>query len=392
MNRCKNFELKLAWRHNLIYPIQLLIWTLLRKIDTIILSRVFNISTSILFTLLMFLGEFLAGSILYKYQESFVKKKPDKEKEKNKFIFKENEMNKKDSNFKIYFLIFISAFFDFIEFHISINFVPNFVQTSSSLELRLGGILTIISALFFYYLLKFPIYKHQLFSLIVIGICLIIVIITEFYFQKTSIFLSYYDFCRKLLLIFFVHLFNSLLDSIQKYIMEYDFVNYFKILAIEGFCGSLITIIYSFLDNSYKKIFSKIYFKNSNNQIAIIIILLFIYLILCGGRNAFRVVTNKLYSPMTKTLTDYFINPVYLIINYTDDDFYSDGRKNIYYFLINFILSIIISLCGSVYNEIVILLFYNLEKETHEQIARRASINYLEDSFEEEAPTNEENI
>ena len=384
MNKCKNCKLKFAWRKNLIYPIQLLIWTILRKVDRTILHRIFNFPVSIIFTLLMFLGEFLAGFILYKYQESFVKKKRNRETSKDKFIYKENEMKKADSDIKIYFLIFISSFFDFIEFYLSTFYVPKFIKTSSSLEERLGGILTIISALFFYYLLKFQIFRHQLFSLIIIGICLIIIITTEFIFQKTDIFLTYFDFCKKLLFIFFVHLFNGLLDAIQKYIMEYDFMNYFKILLLEGFFGFMITIIYSVIDNSYEKLLFKVYSNYSNRQLSIIIILLFLYLILCGGRNAFRVVTNKIYSPMTKTLTDYFINPIYLIINYYDDDFVSGGSKNIWYFLINLILSIIITLCGSIYNEIIILFFYDLETETYDQISRRATMSYIEDKEEEE--------
>ena len=42
-----------------------------------------------------------------------------------------------------------------------------------------------------------------------------------------------------------------------------------------------------------------------------LILLLFLYIILSGGRNAFRVITNKVYSPITKTLTDYLLNPLY---------------------------------------------------------------------------------
>ena len=60
----KNGIIKFAWRHNLIYPIQLLIWTFLRKIDTILLDNLFGFSISILFTLLMFLGELFGGLIL----------------------------------------------------------------------------------------------------------------------------------------------------------------------------------------------------------------------------------------------------------------------------------------------------------------------------------------
>ena len=109
------------------------------------------------------------------------------------------------------------------------------------------------------------------------------------------------------------------------------------------------------------------------------IFLLFVYLVFCGGRNAFRVVTNKLYSPMTKTLTDYDLNPVYLTINYIEGDFVSRGKQNKIYFLINLIMSIIITLCGSVYNEIVVLFFCGLENDTYDQVSERSSLNYIQE-------------
>ena len=34
-------------------------------------------------------------------------------------------------------------------------------------------------------------------------------------------------------------------------------------------------------------------------------------MLISGAKNLFRVVTNKIYSPMAKTLSDYFLNPVY---------------------------------------------------------------------------------
>ena len=75
MKSDKNGVIKLAWRHNLIYPIQLLLWTILRKINTFVLDKQFNFSKSVIFTLLMFLGEFFFGLILYLYQKRFLKHK-----------------------------------------------------------------------------------------------------------------------------------------------------------------------------------------------------------------------------------------------------------------------------------------------------------------------------
>ena len=367
----KNGIIKFAWRHNLIYPIQLLIWTFLRKIDTILLDNLFGFSISILFTLLMFLGELFGGLILYFYHRYSMKNK-EKKKKKQIFYYKRNKIKGADSIIKIICLLFLSSFFDFIEFILSTYFVPKFLNSSGSLELRLGGILTISSALFFYYLLKFNISRHQFFSLLIIGICLLIVILTEFCFQDINIFITYGYFILKIVLIFFVHFFNSLLDSIEKYIIEYDFFDYFLILGMEGFFGFLITLIYSGSDKTLIKQIYKIYSDNSRSQFASFILLLLIYLILCGGRNAFRIVTNKIYSPMTKSLTDYFLNPIHIIINYFKGDFVSGGKQNIIYFLINIILSIVISLCGCVYNEIIILFFCGFERDTYDQISFRS--------------------
>ena len=282
----------------------------------------------------MFLGEFFFGLILYLYQKRFLKHKITERitQPRFKLIKTKTKMKGSDSIIIIVFLIFISSYFDFIEFILSTNYIPYYFKSSGSLEMRLGGILTISSALFFYYLLKLDIFKHQFVSLLIIGICLIIIIICEFIFQDINIFLTYGEFGIKILLIFFVHFFNSLLDSIEKYIIEFDFMDIFLILCLEGLFGFLITFIYSFSASSYVIQLKKIYSENSGGQFTFFIFLLIIYLILCGGRNAFRVLTNKIYSPMTKTLTDYFINPIYLIINYLEGDFISNGKQNLILF------------------------------------------------------------
>ena len=60
-------------------------------------------------------------------------------------------------------------------------------------------------------------------------------------------------------------------------------------------------------------------------------------------------------------------------------DFFTKGEQNILYFLINLILSIIISFCGCVFNEFIILFFCNLEHDTHHQIVQRSDKDNLTD-------------
>ena len=115
---------------------------------------------------------------------------------------------------------------------------------------------------------------------------------------------------------------------------------------------------------------------------ALFIFLLFIYVVLCGLKNAYRVVTNKLFSPMTKSLTDYFLNPFFLIQNYLEGDFVTSGKQNVIYFLVNFVLAIIINLFGCVFNEIIILFFWDLERDTYNQISYRSDWNYINDVSE----------
>ena len=67
--------IKFALRPNLIYPLQLIIWNLLRKLETMLINYLFNFSDSLIYTPLMFLGEFLTGLGIFLYQKKFLQKK-----------------------------------------------------------------------------------------------------------------------------------------------------------------------------------------------------------------------------------------------------------------------------------------------------------------------------
>ena len=231
--------IKIGFRHNLIYLLMLIIFTFCRKIDSIIMNKIFDFDSSLLLTLLMFLGEFSAGLSLYFYEKRFLSRKKSKEQNNTfmgvKLIKETSHLSSPDSNLKIYILLFIASYFDFIEFMLSTLYLPKFNEISQTLEMRLSSILIISSSLFFYFLLKFPIFKHQMLSLSIIFICLIIIIIMEFFFQILDQKRSFLEFITILLLIFLIHFFNSLLDSIEKYLLEYDFLNPFLTLMLEGF-------------------------------------------------------------------------------------------------------------------------------------------------------------
>ena len=366
--------LQFALRNNLKYPLELLIFNVIRDTESQLIDYFFNFD-SLIYMSLMFLGEFFFGLIIYLYQTSFLNKNKGRKSIRYKSItLITNKGNlAKDSKTKIIFLVFIAGFFDFVQFMISL-YTPKFLYISGSLESRLGGFLTVFDALFYYYVLKLPIARHQYFSLIIIGICLILVIITEFIFQKFNIFLTYGLFALVFLLTFVVQFCSAMVDSIEKYLFEYNHLNSFLCLLLEGLFGFILSFIHGLFNNPLDdiKVFKQ---NNSTSDFSILILLLILYLILSGLKNSFRVTTTKIYSPMTTTFLDYILNPFYMIYHFSfGDDFLSNEYRNYAYFFINLIISIIISFFGFVFNEFIILFCCKLEKDTHQQIVKRSMV------------------
>ena len=167
-------------RPNLKHPIQYYIYSFLWDIETTLLKTYLAYNDSLMFTPLMFIGEFFKGLIVLLYQKKFVNKTLLEVEKTDKYmnlelIKTEKSVKTIDSNQKMIFLLFCCAYFDFIQFIISI---------SSHKYLRFGGLLLILVSLFYYYVLKLPIVRHQVFCLIIIGTCSLIVVVTEFIFQK----------------------------------------------------------------------------------------------------------------------------------------------------------------------------------------------------------------
>jgi hypothetical protein len=366
--------IKFSTRGNIKFPLQLLLWNILRKFESSLISYFLGFDNSLIFTPLMFLGEFSAGLIIYLYQKKFLQKQKNSEKIKNKsitLIVTEQYLKAIDSKTKIFFLIFNSALFDFVQFGLSLH-TPKFVNVTGSIETRLAGFLTIFDALFYLYVLRFNIYRHQKFSLIGIGICLFLIIFSEFFFQDINIFLTYGQFVLVILLIFVVQFCSAMVDSIEKYLFEYNQLNQFLALMFEGIFGFVLTVIYAFFYNPFDDIVA-MKKNNSTGNFVMLILSLILYLILSGVKNAFRVTTTKIYSPMTTTFMDYILNPFYLTYDFASGlDYFTNGEINYAYFILNLILSIIISFLGCVYNEFLILFCFGLERDTYNQITKRS--------------------
>ena len=366
--------IKFALRRNLIYPLQLLIFSLARDIEKDILGRVYKFDYPFHFTILMFIGEILAGLIIYLYQKKIISKKKSPVRTRLDSVVSERKLKTVDGTCKIMFLIFCAGLMDFVQTVISL-YTPKFSNISSSIGSRLGGFLTIVDALYYYFVLRFSILRHQFFSLCGIGICLIIIIITEFIFQEFNIFLRFYELIIYYLIIFIQQFCSAMVDSTEKYLFEYNNNNPFYILLLEGIFGFILSLIYGICGSPlyYIGLYTN---YNSPELLSIVIILLVLYIILSGLKNAFRVQTTKIFSPMTTTFIDYLLNPIYLIIYFAlNEDFLINGKRKYAHFFINLFLALIITLLGFIYNEFIIIFCCGLEKDTYQEVSNRASLN-----------------
>ena len=70
--------IKFSTRGNIKFPLQLLLWNILRNLESSLISYYLGFDNSLIFTPLMFLGEFFAGLSIYLYQKKFLKKQKNK--------------------------------------------------------------------------------------------------------------------------------------------------------------------------------------------------------------------------------------------------------------------------------------------------------------------------
>ena len=358
----------IATRRNLFYILSLIIHYYLRKADLIIINTEYEFNDSLIFTLLMLFGEFLGGLAIFLYQNNFFIN--TKRKKKGFLIFnKQEKMKRTDNIFKIILLIFFSASFDFVEFVIATFYIPKFSVVSPTSEYRFSGIIIIIAALICHFNLRIKILKHQFYSLLIMGVCLIVIIMLEIIYRGKGV--SVGDFCFGYMLVIAYLIFVPFTDIIEKYLLEFNYANPYLILMAEAVFGFILISIYSAGDDPFKDI-KTIYKEKSAGQFFLLILLLFLYFSFSAGVNIYKILVNGLYSPMAKTLSVYILNPfIYIYYFIIENDFMSDGEKNYFYFIINIIIAFIISFFGCVFNEFLVLSFCGLDHETHFSVSIR---------------------
>ena len=91
-------------------------------------------------------------------------------------------------------------------------------------------------------------------------------------------------------------------------------------------------------------------------------------------------ITNRLYSPITKSLADAILDPLLIIYSFFDKNLYHDNSK----FIPNLILSSILVFCACIYNELFVIFCCNMEKDTYIVVSERAKTideNYENDNI-----------
>jgi len=266
-----NIQLK----KNIGYLIVYLVFFITRKLLCIIIEYQFQIRPSdFIFLYLMVIGEIMGGLLIYLYQYNSKRKS-----QKIKYFRINLIYNKKragDNKSKITLLIFLSSFFDIYHFTFcSIYFPIN--KFSECLDFRLSGIQTISAALIFIFLLKYKMKQHHKVSLIVLGAGLFLTFVIDVIFKKDNITIGEFFF------VYFCTCFNgfcfSINNSVEKYLVDIDYMNPFQIFLFEGLFGILFSILVSISPSDPFNDIRIQFQKKETGRIILIIFLLFLYFI-----------------------------------------------------------------------------------------------------------------
>ena len=376
--------LKFGFRNNNFYPLMLLLFIFLRIfVEKILKAHPYKEDIDFILSFLIFFSQSLIGAIIYLYYNC-KKKEPTQEpiitgKRISKIGTVTLIMNKSyeinDSKFKKISLIIFASFFNFVGSIIRSDDAINFgekEENNSQLEIRIRSIQIIISSLLCYFTLRLNIYKHQKLSLIIISLFLVFLIIIELIIasNKKNKILS-------MLIVIMSCLSRAFLDVTEKYLFDYNYINILSMLIYEGLIGIFLFIIFFIVNKSYQNQGKNILIDMShfNWQLITFILLIILYTVISGFRNAYRVTTNKYYSPMSRALFESTLDPFLFLYNFLTFYSYDEGSKKWIYFSTVLFCLLVIAFFSLVYNDFIIFYCYGLEYNTYSEINRRINLD-----------------
>jgi hypothetical protein len=316
-----------------------------------------------------FLGQIIGGLSVYFYQYRAFHKQSKNVYFGLELIHNKANMESKDKAFKIILLIILASSFEF--FIVIIQYYLNIegnIIISRVFTIRIQALTSIISSILCYYSLNYKLGKHHIFSIIFLGLFIILQIISEILYRPAGILLGQFFF--QVFLMIMRNILISFIDCIEKYLYEANYVNPFKLLVLEGVFDIIFLLIFTFAKNTIDiKELKNFFAKLNSTQICVIAFVFIGYLIISTIIRVYQIYCNVIYSPTIKSIAGYILVPLYNIITYeVNVDFYG----KIGYFAICEVISLILDFFGCVYNEFIILYCCGLEHDTKEDISFRA--------------------
>ena len=360
--------IKFKFRKNFLYALAVYVFSYIRKTIVILIEKIYGFSMPYLYLFMMNLGQISGGGLIYAFHIITWEKKKEVQYSDSglELIHNETLIEAKDGKFKILLLIFFAAYLDFVEFIIEELTIPYISgNISPTIDSRLGCLSTIASSLVCTYALRFKVGKHHKISLIILGLCLVLTIILELIFNWNDISLDRFIIAHFLVCIFLINV--TFTDCIERYLADYNYLNPFIIIMAEGIMEIIMSSFLSIGKSPFKEM-KKQYEKDVPGKFILLIFFLFLYLVLSACLNAYKVYCNVVYSPMMRSLMDFFLNPFLNIYFFVLED---DFQKNFLYFFICEIICLIVDFFSCVYNEYITIFYLGLEHDTKDQITER---------------------
>jgi hypothetical protein len=349
---------KFGWRYSLLYPSLFVITLGLRRLVQKGMGEVYKEGTSFLNFFFIYVVQIIMSSILL-WKEN----RKNKSRTKSQFLgiaLVENSsvLTRQDSDFKIIVLLIFAAFFELIGAlirRLSSNSVLNYDEIYA--KYRSSEI--IIASILCYFTLKTKIYRHQIFSLILMFIYLIIAVSCELIIGQPD---------YELLITLSSSIFRVFLDTSEKYLFNYDFIDLNKMMLFEGIINTILAASVFLFSSPQQQLSNFISFYDvSGWKFFLTLILLIVYSIVTGFKNIYRRETIKEFTPMTRILAQSILDPYFIIIE-------KNNYENTLYFVTILIFSFVMIFCSCIYNEVFVLYVCGLEKDTHLEIAHDINI------------------
>ena len=166
---------------------------------------------------------------------------------------------------------------------------------------------------------------------------------------------------------------SSLLEVLEKYLMETHFIPPFKLKFLEGIIGLGIIItpaIFAIAGIDFESL------KGKEGSILSLSVYIVIYFLSELGTNSLNILTNFYYSPTQRSLTDVlssFLWNTYLSI------FIPEKVEEFMFQVIGIVLGYPISFIGTlIYNELIVIHLCGMDKETKNEMLKRSKAEQID--------------